>query len=109
MQIIKENHNEADCILIQQMEQTRAGKKKGETVTYAARVVEEKRKKVIEHHEDEEVQPRQIKDWLEQTGTVTRTIPKCSEVYKKEQNIGTLSAKYQKTIPSHGEMQLFRL
>ena len=85
MQIIKENHNEAYCILIQQMEQTRAEKKKGETVTYAARVVEEKRKKVIEHHEHEEVQPRQVKDWLEQTGTVTRTIPKCKRGVQKEE------------------------
>ena len=43
VQIIKENLNETDRVMIQQMIEARLGDKKGETVKYAPNMVEERR------------------------------------------------------------------
>ena len=42
MPTIKEHSNNMDCIMIHQTLQARTSKKRGETVNYAARVVEER-------------------------------------------------------------------
>ena len=54
MQIIKENLNDMGCIVVQQMIETRPGEKRGETIKYAAKVVEERRRKQQAQHEKED-------------------------------------------------------
>ena len=52
IQVIEEHLNAMDCIMAQQMVDARLSKKRGDTLKYAATVVEARRQKIQEQHEE---------------------------------------------------------